>query len=48
MKHLTLCPWSWTFKFQHTIYVKIEYFMNQKGNIVKYTTFCGGGKTEIV
>ena len=40
---LTLWPWSWTFKFQHTIYVKCEYFMNLKNtNIVKYTTFCRG------
>ena len=39
---LTLRPWSGTFKFQHTIYVKFEYFMNlENGNIVKYMTFCG-------
>jgi len=41
--NLTLWPWSWTFKFQHIIYVEFEYFMNlKKGNIVKYTTFCRG------
>jgi hypothetical protein len=40
---LTLWPWSREFKFQHTIYVKSEYFMNlKKGNIVKYTTLCRG------
>jgi len=40
---LTFWPCSWTFKFQHTIYVKCEYFMNlKKGNILKYTTFCTG------
>jgi hypothetical protein len=38
---LTLWPLSWTFQFQHTIYVKCEYSVNQKGNIVKYTTFGG-------
>jgi len=27
---LTFWPWSGTFKFQHTIYVKCEYFMNLK------------------
>jgi len=39
---LTLWSCSWTFTVQHTIYVKCEYFMNQEGNIGKYTTFCGG------
>ena len=39
---LTLWPWNWTFKYQHIIYVKCEYFTNQKGNVVKYTTFCRG------
>ena len=27
---LTLWPWKWTFKQQHAIYVKCEYFTNQK------------------
>ena len=27
---LTLWPWSWTFKFSHAMYVRCEYFMNQK------------------
>jgi len=39
---LTLRSWSWTFTFQHTIYVKCEYFINQEANIRKYTTFCEG------
>ena len=37
----TLWPWSGTFKFCHTIYVKCEYFMNQKVNIVEYLAFYG-------
>ena len=39
---LTLWPWSWTFTVQHTIYVKCEFLLTKKGNIRKYTTFCGG------
>jgi len=37
----------WTFKFQHLLYVKCEYFMNPKkrGSIMKYTTFCGQQKS---
>jgi hypothetical protein len=38
---LTLWPWSWTFTVKHTIYVQCEYFMNQKANIKRYTTFYG-------
>ena len=40
--HLTLWPWNWTFKYLHIIYVKCEYFTNQKSNVMKYTTFCRG------
>jgi hypothetical protein len=39
---LSLWPWKWTFKYWHIIYVKCEYFMNQKTNVMKYTTFCRG------
>ena len=39
---LTLWPWNWTFKYYHIIYVKCEYFTNQKVNVMKYTTFCRG------
>ena len=27
---LNLWPWNWTFKKEHIIYVKYEYFTNQK------------------
>ena len=39
---LILWSWKWTFKQQHLIYVKREYFTNQKVNVMKYTTFCRG------
>jgi len=29
--------------FQRILYVKHEYFKNQRDNIMKYTVFCGGG-----
>jgi len=40
---LTLWPCNWTFKRYHVIYVKCEYFKNQKkSNVMKYTytKFC--------
>ena len=39
---LNLWSWKWTFKYQHIIYVKREYFKFQKSNVMKYTTFCRG------
>jgi hypothetical protein len=40
--YLTFWPWKWAFKLYYIIYVKCEYFMNQKGNVMKYMTFCRG------
>jgi len=37
--------WSWSFKFELTIYVKHDHFVNQKNNIKKYMAFCGGEKS---
>ena len=35
-------PGAGHLQFSTPIYVRCEYFMNQEGNIRKYTTFCGG------
>ena len=42
MVNINPWPWKWTFKQQHIIYVKCEYFTNPKVNVMKYIAFFRG------